>query len=71
MQFNFIFKQLINCILENPIDQIENYRIEVLAVVKQLQTLDKDKFTAEDFEEANSIIEERNALVNEQQEPEK
>lgn len=44
---------------ENPISEMDDYRIEVLMVLPQLQKLDKEEYTEEEKREARAIAAER------------
>jgi len=45
--------------LDNPVTEIDDYRMEVLIRVPQLDTLDKEEFVIEDKQEALALYEER------------
>jgi len=44
---------------DNPVSDDQDYRIEVIVAVPQLDRLDKDRFNDKDKQEAASIREER------------
>ena len=45
--------------IENPISEDQDYRVEVLVAVQQLERLDKDDFNDDEKDEAARIREER------------
>jgi hypothetical protein len=42
-------------LVENPIDQIENYRLVVVGELPKLDRLDKEAITAEERDDANQL----------------
>ena len=46
-------------LLENPVDQTENYRLEVLIRLPKLDKLDKDPVTQEERDDALNMKKER------------
>ena len=47
------------CRVDNPVAEIDDYRMEVLIRVPQLDTLDKEDFVPEDKQEALAAYDER------------
>jgi len=47
------------CRVDNPVSEVDDYRMEVLMRLPQLDTLDKDEFVADDKHEALAAYEER------------
>lgn len=43
----------------NPISEHEDYRLEVLLILQQIESLDKDVFRPEDYEEVKEVAAER------------
>lgn len=54
-----IFYYSSNCFSENKCSEDENYRTEVLIMIRKLERLDKDNFTEDERTDAEDFYEQR------------
>ncbi|KAJ1558680.1 Leucine-rich repeat-containing protein 23 [Nowakowskiella sp. JEL0078] len=52
-------------LLENPIDEIPNYRLEVIFILKKLERLDKEPISEDEREEAQQFINQKTRDITE------